>query len=142
LKGITGIPGAFPNLPGGDAANAQAKLNSLKSQVAANALQEMRAMSKTGGAVGQVTEKEWPRLESLVVALDNAQSYEAMQEALDNLAKAFEETKGRATASFNEKYNEGLAPSMPSTPSPGGSVAPFNDAEKERRYQEWKKSHK
>ncbi len=24
----------------------------------------------------------------------------------------------------------------------GGSVAPFNDAEKERRYQEWKKSHK
>jgi hypothetical protein len=57
LGRITGIAGVLPNVPGMAGADAQAKLQTLKAQVGFGVLQEMRNASKTGGALGAVTEK-------------------------------------------------------------------------------------
>lgn len=129
LSRITGVMGAFPNMPGSDAANAQALLESLRSKTAVGAIQDMRSMSKTGGAVGQVTEKEWPRLENLYQALNTAQSPEAFKQALDDLVGYAQESKGRIQGSFDRKYGGSSAPSQPSATQAGGPARITSDAE-------------
>lgn len=70
LGRATGWAGALPSLPGGGAAQSEALIDSLRAQISGMKLQAMRNASPTGGAVGNVTEKEWPRLENMIVALD------------------------------------------------------------------------
>lgn len=117
---ITGLMGALPNMPGSDASNAQALLESLRSKTAVGAIQDMRSMSKTGGAVGQVTEKEWPRLENLYQALNTAQSPAAFSQALDELVSYAQESKGRIQGGFDRKYgNAGTAQTAAGAPQVG-----------------------
>lgn len=53
-----------------DAAELESTLESLKSQIAQSALERMRLHSRTGGAVGQVSEQEWAYLASSVKSLN------------------------------------------------------------------------
>lgn len=85
LDRITGVMGVFPNFPGGDAANAEAKLNKLKSQVAFNVLQIMRDMSKTGGALGNVSNYEIKTLENNLASLEKAQSADEFRSELGKI---------------------------------------------------------
>ncbi len=83
------------------AGNAQAAFDAVAGQAAVQALNEMRAASKTGGAVGNVTEKEWPILQSQMAALAQSQGPEQMRA---NLAK-LKETYGRIKANANQAYS-------------------------------------
>lgn len=119
LKGVTGLRGAIPNIPGTNAADAQAKLNTLKSQVAFGVLQDMRNNSKTGGALGAVSDAEGKRLEANLAALENAQSYEQMRESLGKIIEYTEGAKQRLRNAYNMKHGD-KAQSMP-MPDPGSS---------------------
>src|SRR5690606_1509902 len=79
-----GIPGAR-FIPGTDAANAHAKLETLKSQIAFSVLQAMRDASKTGGALGQVSERELDLLQNNLAALDTWQGDEQFKESLQQV---------------------------------------------------------
>jgi len=68
-----------------NAVNARALQGTLVKQSATASLQAMRDASKTGGAVGSVSEKEWPILEQQIAALDSAQTPKAYKVALQNL---------------------------------------------------------
>jgi hypothetical protein len=68
-----------------NAVNARALQGTLVKQSATASLQAMRDASKTGGAVGSVSEKEWPILEQQIAALDSAQTPKAYRVALQNL---------------------------------------------------------
>jgi len=68
-----------------NAINARALQGTLVKQSATASLQAMRDASKTGGAVGSVSEKEWPILEQQIAALDSAQTPKAYKVALQNL---------------------------------------------------------
>ena len=116
LKGITGIRGAIPNVPGTAAADAQAQLETLKSQVAFGVLQDMRNQSKTGGALGAVSEKELMLLQNNLQALDKAQSYEQMVKSLEGILKYTEEAKDRLRGAYNMRHS-GKAPAK----APGAS---------------------
>lgn len=105
LGGITGLSSVFPNMPGGAAANAQAKLTTLKSQIGFSVLQAMRDASKTGGALGNVSDQEGVRLENNLAALDQAQSLEELQNALDQIIAYAEESGGNLKAAFDQTYN-------------------------------------
>lgn len=122
LKGITGLRGAIPNIPGSDAANAQAKLETLKSKVAFGVLQAMRDASKTGGALGAVSEKELMLLQNNLAALDKAQSFEEFQRSLDGIIAYTEQAKGRIRNAYNMKHGGGNA--LPAT-TPGGGTGGF-----------------
>ncbi len=104
LGGITGLRGLLPNIPGGDAANAQAKLQTLKSQVGFSVLQAMREASKTGGALGNVSDAEGARLENNLAALDRAQSLDEFQKALNQIIKYAGDAKSRLSKAFKETY--------------------------------------
>lgn len=86
-KGINSVVGGLyqayaPNVSE-DARNAGTELENLKVQISGVVLQAMRDASKTGGAVGQVTEREWPRLENMLANLDPRQG---RQQFMRNLA--------------------------------------------------------
>ena len=75
--GITtaGPMGAIASyLPGTEAANVSADLSSVASNVAFNALQAMREASKTGGALGQVSERELDLLSGVEGSIRQNQS--------------------------------------------------------------------
>lgn len=125
LGRITGTVGALPDVPGSAAANARAKLLTLKSQTGFNTLQEMRNASKTGGAVGQVTEKEWPLLQSAIATLETAQSEEQMRESLQKIMEYASGAKDRLRGAYNVKHKDRL-PEQPGgapTPPGGGDAA-------------------
>lgn len=104
LPGIVGIQGVFPNLPGGQAANAQAEYDTLGSQVGFSVLQAMRDASKTGGALGSVTEGEHALLRNNLTALGQRQSLESFQQNLDNIIKFVDGSKTRIQRAFDQDY--------------------------------------
>lgn len=68
-------PGALlSSAPGTDAANFAAELDTLKGNIAFNELTEMRAASKTGGALGAISNTELGLLSSALGALSTKQS--------------------------------------------------------------------
>lgn len=105
LSHITGMFGAFPNVPGGVGADATAKLGNLKSQTAFNVLQTLRDSSKTGGALGQVSNYEEQLLQDNIAALDRAQSLPEYQAQLNKIIQYTNDAKGRLTQAFQGKYN-------------------------------------
>jgi len=104
LSGITGIQGIFPNIPGGEAANAQADLETIQSQVGFAALQAMRDASKTGGALGSITEGEHKLLQSNIDGLSQRQSAESFKKRLDAIIKYVDGSKERVRGAFNQDY--------------------------------------
>ena len=121
LAGITGLRGKFPNVPGSNAANAQALLETLKSQVGFGVLQDMRNNSKTGGALGAISDAEGKRLESNLAALDKAQSLDQFKASLSSIMKYSEGAKDRVREAYNLKHPgaENLTkPNIQSPPAP------------------------
>jgi len=106
LKGVTGIRGVLPNIPGGNAANAEAKFNTLKSQIAFSVLQTLRNNAKTGGALGQVSDKEEQMLTANLAALDKSQSLEEIQNSLQQIIDYTVAAKDRASAAFANQHPE------------------------------------
>jgi len=118
LKGITGWRGSLPNSPGSDAANAQALLGTLKSQVGFGVLQDMRNNSKTGGALGGISNEEGRRLEENLAALDKAQSLDQFQSSLKKIIDYAEQAKGRVREAYNLKHgNRAVQPSSDHPPA-------------------------
>ncbi|MDO8703312.1 MAG: hypothetical protein Q7J84_00050, partial [Sulfuricaulis sp.] len=112
LAGTAGLRGAIPNVPGTQAADAAALLNTLKSQVAFGVLQDMRNNSKTGGALGNVSDAEGRRLEANLAALEKSQSVEQLKESLKKIIDYTEGAKGRLREAFNLKHSgKAAAPS-------------------------------
>lgn len=108
LKRSTGLASKVPSIPGGPAYQAQSDLKNLKERVSLETVNQMRELSKTGGAIGNITEREWPRLESALTNLDQAQSYDQIVKRLKevndimdgyirDVNKAFEDTYGTKT---------------------------------------------
>ncbi len=104
LPRITGIMGKIPNIPGSDAANAEGLLGTLKSQTAFSVLQTMRNNSKTGGALGQVSDKEGQLLQDNLAALDKAQSTEAYKKALQQIIDYTDGAKTRTQRAYDLKW--------------------------------------
>ncbi len=109
LRGITSWNARVPDAPGSDAANARALLTSLKSQIGFGVLQAMRNASKTGGALGSVSDAEGVRLENNLAALEQSQSPEAFASNLQKIIDYTKGTKGRLRNAYDQTYG-GRAP--------------------------------
>lgn len=115
---IVPIIGGTATMPGTDAANAKAQLEALKSQVGFSVLQEMRNNSKTGGALGQVSDKENALLQANLGALDKAQSLEQYQASLQKIIDYTEGAKSRLRGAFNLKHNRDVGAQDKAAPKP------------------------
>jgi hypothetical protein len=81
-----------PNVTEGSL-NAETELTNLKTKISGVVLQAMRDASKTGGAVGQVTEREWPRLENMLANLDAKQGKDQFLRNLQDVVTYTQEVK-------------------------------------------------
>lgn len=107
LAKITGMVGKIPNAPGSAATNVAAKLEAVKSQVAFAVLQSMRNASKTGGALGQVSNFEEQMLQNNLAAITNTgQSHEAMKKNLQQIIDYATAAKGRMAKAYRDTYGE------------------------------------
>lgn len=106
LSGITGLSGKLPSLPGGNAADANAILETLKSQVGFGVLQAMRDASKTGGALGNVSDAEGKRLEANLAALNQAQSLDQFKRSLGQILDFTDGAKGRLREAYNLRHGD------------------------------------
>lgn len=77
-------------IPGSDTRNLNAALTTVKSLVGFDALQKMRESSPTGGALGQITERELAFLQSVQGSLDTLQSNEQLIPTLNRVRQSFQ----------------------------------------------------
>ncbi len=70
------------SVPGTASNDLRVTVNTIKANLAFDALQAMREASPTGGALGAVSERELALLESAVASLDQSQSPEQMRNSL------------------------------------------------------------
>lgn len=110
-KGVSGITGPiYGKLPGylsDESANALAIYKNLQPEVAFGKLQSMREASKSGGALGQVSNQEENMLTNSIVALDRSQTTEQFKEQLTRLNANIERAKKRLQEAYDQKYGSG-----------------------------------
>lgn len=99
--GVGSLTSVIPATP---ARNLAAKLNTIKADSAFGALQKMRDNSKTGGALGQVSERELSLLESAQAPLDQAQSPQQLTEALQDYQNKRTDALKRVADAFEDDY--------------------------------------
>ncbi len=116
LPRILGLTGMFPSIPGGKAASAQTMLNTLGSQLALDSLTAMRQSSPTGGAVGQVTEREYPILKARFGNLEQAQNINDFRKAAQELKNYMAELKQNIQDAYNIDYGGLQRPTTPYQP--------------------------
>lgn len=92
----TGLAGTvFGVLPGTDASDMEAKLDTLKGFASFETLQAMRNASPTGGALGQVSERELAMLQSQFGALEQSQSKQSFLSELDKFERLLDTVVNR-----------------------------------------------
>ncbi len=107
LSNAVGFGGeTMSKIPGTDAASFAAKLNSLKSQEFAKNIQAMRDASKTGGAVGNVSDREGDRFENMVASLSQAQDEKQFKEGLDKLVQYSKFLKSTYVEKYKSTYGD------------------------------------
>lgn len=84
-----GAGSVFSNIPGTKAHDLAKTLDAIKARIGFDALQEMRANSPTGGALGSVSERENMLLQSVMGSLEQSQSKEAFIKNLERLENTY-----------------------------------------------------
>lgn len=117
-----GVGSYLSLIRGTPAADLRASLDTIKADAAFGALQAMRDASKTGGALGAISERELSLLQNAQAALGEEQSPEQLrrnlmrykeirQNALRNVAEAYRDDYGMYPEGFN-----GMTPSVENDP--------------------------
>jgi hypothetical protein len=101
-----GVGKAISLIPGTQGAYLRAQINTIKSKVASAVLQDMRDNSKTGGALGNVSNADIQFLKENMAALDNNLSPEAFREQLQIVLDFVKSTKGSHRQAFLDTYPE------------------------------------
>lgn len=87
---VTGVSGAVAGMvPGSEAADARALVETIKANIGFDRLQAMRDASPTGGALGSVTERELATLQAVMGNLEFSQSREQLLQNLDRLEQVY-----------------------------------------------------
>jgi hypothetical protein len=100
----TGAGSLLANIPGTEAKRLQGVIETIKANLGFGELAEMRATSPTGGAVGQLSDKELKVLSAVKQALDQAQSSSDVIDALDMLDERLTGMEDRVVDAFNQDF--------------------------------------
>lgn len=127
INGITGLVYGITPAITGPARKAKAELDQLKNLAFIQGITELRAASKTGAAVGNVSNREGDRFENLKASLDRQQDKDDLIAALKKLKQQAELTSQFMTEAFDETYSykSGGTPAPAATP---GRPAPAGNA--------------
>jgi hypothetical protein len=119
LNQITGIAaGRLPAITGEGRA-AQALYDKIVAKGGFQALQDLRDASKTGGALGNVSNQEGKQLTASFAAINRVQDAKDVRAAIDQAIGDVEGTKTRVREAYNQtyEYKNSNTPSTPAAPS-------------------------
>lgn len=110
LSSITGIAaGRMPGLTS-DGRAAQALYDKIVAKGGFQALQDLRDASKTGGALGNVSNQEGKQLTSSFAAIDRRQDAPEVQAAIEQAISDVEGTRTRVREAYDSTYEYKAAP--------------------------------
>ena len=125
LSGITGlIAGRTPNLTG-DARAAQALYDKIVAKGGFSVLQAMRDASKTGGALGNLSNQEGTQLKSAFAAINQTQDTGTVKANLLDVINQLSSSKARLRETYESTYDYKNA-AAPTTSS-GGASGSFDE---------------
>lgn len=126
-KGLANATGPIASrLPTGrtDTANAEAYIKSLQSKASINSLQAIRG---TAGAIGTMTEREWPRLESMKATLQESQGTDQFIQSLKDYREELKNMKLKSKEALNTDYSTEIGANIPSAnPSVDALLEKYN----------------
>jgi hypothetical protein len=120
LANITGpVFGRTPSITR-EGSRAQATYDKIFAKGGFQALQDMREMSKTGGALGNVSNEEGRRLErSVVGGLDRTQNIKDVKQGINDLIEEIRGSKARVREAYDStyEYRAGTSTAAPAAPA-------------------------
>jgi hypothetical protein len=105
-KNITGLFGQIPIDIAPESRSARKTLESFQQGASIQAINEARQASTTGGAYGNMTVQEWPRLEGVFGAVVAAKDSEAFDLAVKNARAQIDAARNRYISSWNGVYGD------------------------------------
>jgi hypothetical protein len=105
-ENITGLFGQIPIDIAPESRSARKTLESFQQGASIQAINEARQASTTGGAYGNMTVQEWPRLEGVFGAVVAAKDPEAFDLAVKNARAQIEAARNRYISSWNGVYGD------------------------------------
>lgn len=124
LGEITGfVAGNVPTALSGNGRAAIALYNKITAKGGFQELQDLRAASKTGGALGSISNQEGKQLIASFAAIDRRQNAEDVRNALNLAISDVEGSRARMRQVFDDTY-EYRAGKEPSAATPAKSAAP------------------
>lgn len=134
-SGETGVVGAVMGVvPATRAFNLRRTIETIKSNVGFNYLQQMRELSPTGGALGSLAVQEMQSLQSVLGNLDPNMGERELEAVLNQVKSIVVQGQALRERLYNEQFGSGPvsgpspAPVAP-TPAPSGPVRIQNDAD-------------
>jgi hypothetical protein len=103
--GGLGVPG-LATVSGTEAFNLNQKLDSIKAIIGFNRLQEMRELSKTGGALGQVAVRELEFLQAVEGSLKIGQTPEQLKKSLQYVLEQYQQLQKDLERITNDARNK------------------------------------
>lgn len=101
--GESGMVGSvMSHVPGTKAFDVNKRLDTLRANLSFDKLQEMRDNSPTGGALGNVTERELELLSSVVASLDMGQSEDQLEKNLGTIESKYSNLRQRL--GYNDQF--------------------------------------
>jgi hypothetical protein len=114
LQKITGVMGMLPDYPGGEASYARAQQRNLISMMRMDTMTTLRAMSKTGGLVGNVSDAEGKVFETYIANLENKIGTEDFKSELDKVINYSKGIKAKLAKAYKTQFPDEV----------GGSTTP------------------
>ena len=126
LSGITGIiAGRSPNITG-DARAAQALYDKIVAKGGFSVLQAIREASKTGGALGNLSNQEGTQLKAAFAAINQTQDTDDVKASLTQAIEELEGSKARMREAYDSTYEYKNTETAPETPREGGASGSFD----------------
>lgn len=114
--GSAGLGELTKMIPGTPARNLDATLDTIRAAIGFDKLQEMRANSPTGGALGAVSDKENKLLQSVMGSLDQGQSPDQLRANLQRLRGQLATVREERKRAYSRQYPNGPAARSAITP--------------------------
>jgi len=108
--GSTGLNAWVSGIPNTAAYDLGAVLDTIEANVGFDELAQMRENSPTGGAVGNLTERELALLSSLRGSLKQGQSDEQLVSNIDRMIRELETVNGERQTAFERQFGAGRQP--------------------------------
>lgn len=121
-----GAGAGLSSIPLTTARDLRATLDTIRANVGFAELNEMRANSPTGGALGQVTERELAFLQSTIANIEQSQSPEQLKSNLEKVKQAFQNSVQRLQNAYADEYgsNEQASDASAGGATGGWSITP------------------